>query len=249
MSRIVTGRLYYPDSTTIVSTTLKLVAKRHNYSSGDGGVPYHAEIEEAIDASGDFSIDVPAGEYDVRLLTGGSWYSIGAIVVNAADTANITLAELIELSRDDAWDANASETWATKAYVDSALACGRDPGTLPITDLGVGTLADGEMVVRQGAALASAPWYVVNPANNADAESGGTYAITAGNTLNLPPTPSSGMWVRLLPYTSWESVNSTLGDGTDTINGSVQSITLDVDCICYFVYVGGSTGWSLLQTF
>lgn len=249
MSRTVTGRLYKADGTAIISTSLRLVARRHSFNATDGAVPLRVQVDVAVDSLGDFSVVVNIGEYDVRLLTDDdTWYSIGHIVVNSGDTTQITLGELIDLSRTATFDALDAGDWATRAWVLSNYPDGTAPENIPITSLGVGTLADGEMVVRQGASLAAAPWYVVNPANNFEAESGGTYAITAGNTLQLPATPSNGMWIRILPWTSWETTSSTLGDGTDTINGSTQTMTLDIDCVVYVAYVGGTTGWSLLQS-
>jgi hypothetical protein len=247
MSRIVTGRLYYPDSSEVTDATLSIVAKRHSYSAADGAVPYHVDIQVDIDSSGDFSIDIPAGEYDVRLLSAYStWYSIGTIVVNPSDTSNITMGELIELSRDDTWDADAAETWATKAYVDSALACGRDPGTLPITDLGVGTLDDGDIVVRKGSALGSAPLRArITAATGETAEAFGRYAITAGHTLNLPSSPVAGDWIVVYPLTTWHTLNSVLGDGTDTIEGSTQALTLDWDRFYMLTYIDVTTGWTV----
>lgn len=237
---------------------------------------YHGEVEVTIDASGDFSVDVPIGEYDVRFeASNGGWYSIGSIVVNSGDTSNITLGELIELSRDTGFDADASAEWATRSYVDSAVACGRDPGILPVTDLGYGTLGDGQILRRSGSALAALdaeidsipptgytasyqiriddagtgwaefPWRALDSASPVTAVDGGKYILSGGETLNLPSSPATGDYVVVIPHDDWVSDPPTVDPGAENIESTADTIDLDDYATVVFTYLDATIGWTV----
>jgi len=143
MSRLVKGRLEYPDGTALSNATVRLVSTDLRFTAGDGGVPISLSSDFSVDAIGVMSANVKYGQYRVTWQAGGesTWQVWGDAVVEAGGA--IEPGELIEFSDTDLLSTYADV--ATRAWVISTYSAGA-PSSLDITGLDVGTAEANEFI-------------------------------------------------------------------------------------------------------
>lgn len=147
-------------------------------------------------------------------------------------------------------DAADASDYTTLQQVNALIGGGGSPGDIPVTSLNVGTLDDGELLIRSGSGLqgisaAALQGFVTTTDANKTLEPYESCYVTAdGLTITLPEEPEPG-----------DRVTVGVGEFTDTVvarNGErimelEEDIELDVELVsATFLYVNSAIGWRLV---
>lgn len=156
-TRTVTGPLVDPAGVAIASATIRLKAAASNYNSTPGTVPVDYEYTFTTNGSGNFSVTVAEGAYTVARKISGTtdrWAFMGNIVVAiTSPETSVSLGQLIDESAAAFTAFVSAGSYITLAEASALYLGGAVPGDIPITSLGVGSLAEGGAVINVGGSL------------------------------------------------------------------------------------------------